>query len=165
MKKIFMMLLLGTVLMIANTTFASADNGKKKCCKKSECCKNSKCCKDMKDCCSEGSSCCKDGACTMIVVAGIFSAKAGSDKKTISFKVYGNCGMCKKNIETALSIKGVKSAQWNVETKMVEIVFLPDVITEEKIHQVIAKAGYDTDLVKATDEDYKRLHTCYQYRK
>jgi mercuric ion binding protein len=104
-------------------------------------------------------------AVMLIAVLGVFSAEAKGDKKTIIFKVYGNCGMCKKNIETALSIKGVKSAEWNVETKMVEVVFSPDVITEEKIHQAIAKAGYDTDLVKAKDEDYKKLHTCCQYRK
>ncbi len=90
---------------------------------------------------------------------------AAPDKKTIVFKVYGNCGMCKKNIETALDIKGVKSAVWNVETKMVEVVFLPEQITEEKIHEAITKAGYDTDKVKATDEDYKRLHGCCQYKR
>jgi periplasmic mercuric ion binding protein len=101
----------------------------------------------------------------MALLATVVPAKATPDKKTIVFKVYGNCGMCKKNIESALEIKGVKSAVWNVETKMIEVVYLPEIITEDKIHEAIAKAGYDTDKVKARDEDYKRLHTCCQYRK
>lgn len=99
------------------------------------------------------------------VLAAVLPMKAAPVKKTIVFKVYGNCGMCKKNIETALEIKGVKSAVWNVETKMLEVVFVPEQITEEKIHEAIAKAGYDTEKVKARDEDYKRLHTCCQYRR
>lgn len=92
-------------------------------------------------------------------------AKAAQDKKTISFKVYGNCGMCKKNIETALELKGIKSAVWNVDTKMVDVTFNPSVISEEKIHEAIAKAGYDTEKVKARDDDYNKLHMCCQYRR
>lgn len=98
----------------------------------------------------------------MLVFTG---AKAAQDKKTITFKVYGNCGMCKKNIETALELKGVKSAVWNVDTKMVEVVFNPSVISEEKLHEAIAKAGYDTEKVRAKDENYNQLNMCCQYRK
>ena len=104
-------------------------------------------------------------ALIFIVLAGVFAVQAGAEKKTITFKVYGNCGMCKKNIETALEIKGIKSAVWNVDTKMIEVTYLPQQINEEQIHQAIAKAGYDTELVKAKDEDYQKLHTCCQYRK
>jgi mercuric ion binding protein len=100
-----------------------------------------------------------------VLLASIATVNAGPEKKTITFKVYGNCGMCKRNIETALDIKGVKSATWNVTTKMVEVVFIPTQISEEEIHQAIAKSGYDTDKIKAKDEDYNALHGCCQYRK
>ena len=44
--------------------------------------------------------------------------------KTETFKVYGNCGMCKKTIESALQDqKGMSSAEWNKETKMMTVAF------------------------------------------
>ncbi|MEY3194639.1 MAG: hypothetical protein RIQ78_736, partial [Bacteroidota bacterium] len=42
---------------------------------------------------------------------------------TAKFKVYGNCGMCEQRIEKAASIKGVKSADWDVDTKILSITF------------------------------------------
>ncbi len=101
----------------------------------------------------------------LLMAGSILKTEAAPEKKTIVFKVYGNCGMCKKKIETALDIKGVKSAVWNVESKMIEVVYQPEVISETKIHEAIALSGYDTEKIKASDEDYNRLHTCCQYRK
>mgnify|MGYP005722741083 CR=1 FL=1 len=41
-----------------------------------------------------------------------------------SFGVKGNCGMCKKTIETAaLSLDGVLSAQWSGQTKQISLVY------------------------------------------
>ena len=41
-----------------------------------------------------------------------------------SFGVKGNCGMCKKTIETAaLSLDGVFSAEWSGKTKQISIVY------------------------------------------
>jgi periplasmic mercuric ion binding protein len=93
-----------------------------------------------------------------------FGYAQSSGTKTITFKVDGNCGMCKDRIENALSIKGVKSSTWNVKTKMIEVIYKPSKITEMQIHQAIAKVGHDTDKVKATKEDYKGLHGCCKYR-
>jgi len=101
----------------------------------------------------------------LAIVALVNYAEAGNEKKTISFKVYGNCEMCKKNIETALELKGIKLASWNKESKLVEVIFNPSVISEDQIHEAIAQAGYDTEKIKAKDEDYNRLHTCCQYRR
>jgi len=36
--------------------------------------------------------------------------------KTESFKVSGNCGMCKSKIEKAAVAAGAKTATWNIET-------------------------------------------------
>lgn len=101
----------------------------------------------------------------LLLLIGVYTADAGLEKKTIVFKVYGNCEMCEKNIEASLEIKGVKSAVWNKETKMIEVVFLPNVISESEIHQAIANGGYDTELIKASEENYKKLHTCCQYKR
>jgi periplasmic mercuric ion binding protein len=82
-----------------------------------------------------------------------------------TFKVYGNCGMCKTKIENALKVDGVKKANWNIETKMLKIKYNPSVIKLEQIHQKIADAGYDTEMIKAADETYNSLHGCCKYER
>ena len=76
-----MMLLLGAVLTITNTTFAADHSGKKKCCKKTECCKKNTCCNDNKNCCSEDTSCCKDGNCQMETGKGTTNTNSNKDKE------------------------------------------------------------------------------------
>lgn len=87
-----------------------------------------------------------------------------AEKKIETFKVYGNCGMCKETIEGALKKKdGVLKKNWNVETKMVTVTYDASKITLKQIKQNIANAGYDTDEVRAKDETYSKLHGCCQY--
>lgn len=81
-----------------------------------------------------------------------------------SFKVYGNCKMCKKRIETALDHRGVKKATWDPKTKMLNVVFNNSKITELQIHELIAAVGHDTDKVKAKDDVYATLPFCCLYR-
>lgn len=90
-------------------------------------------------------------------------ANAQSGKET--FKVWGNCDMCKKTIETALKVDGVKKATWNVETKQMLVKFDPSKISLDQIHQKIAAVGYDTDKVKGDDTAYNNLHGCCQYER
>jgi copper chaperone CopZ len=73
--------------------------------------------------------------------------------------------MCKKTIETALDIKGVSTAIWNQETKMIRVVFKPAKISEDQIHQAIAAVGYDTEKYKGSDKAYKDLPECCQYER
>ena len=80
------------------------------------------------------------------------------DHKTETFKVYGNCGMCEKTIEGSLkNVKGIDKADWNKETKMMEVTFDPEVITLTEIKQKIADVGYDTDEIRATEKAYNGL--------
>lgn len=80
--------------------------------------------------------------------------------------VYGNCEMCKATIEKALSKKaGIKSGNWNAATKTLSVAYDPARINMPEIHETIAAAGYDTDLVKAPDEVYSNLHPCCQYER
>jgi len=88
------------------------------------------------------------------------------DHKTETFKVYGNCGMCKKTIEGSLkNVKGIEKADWNKETKMMEVTFDPEVISLKEIKQKIADVGYDTDEVRATNKAYNGLAGCCQYER
>lgn len=89
-----------------------------------------------------------------------------AQKKNVKadIKVYGNCGMCKERIETALDKTGIKHAAWSPETKNLEVVYNSKKITELQIHEVIASVGHDTDKVKAKTEVYANLPFCCLYR-
>ena len=92
--------------------------------------------------------------------------KGNSQKnETDTFKVFGNCGMCKKNIETAVNIKGVKKAHWDMHSKVMTVVFNPKIISLADIHKKIASIGYDTEIEKANDSAYYKLHGCCQYKR
>ena len=85
----------------------------------------------------------------------------------ISFGVRGNCGMCKTTIQkAALSVDGVEEASWDIQTKVLDIRTNSnlDLITI-KIHNAVAKSGYDTELVLANSEDYNNLPGCCQYNR
>jgi copper chaperone CopZ len=86
-----------------------------------------------------------------------------SKRQTETFKVWGNCGMCKKTIENALMVRGISKAEWNQETKMITVVFNPQRISLAEIHKRIAAVGYDTELERASDEVYNKLHHCCKY--
>ncbi len=85
----------------------------------------------------------------------------------ISFGVRGNCGMCKTTIQkAALSVNGVEEASWDMKTKVLDIKtdYDLDSITI-KIHNAVAKSGYDTELISANDADYNSLPGCCQYNR
>lgn len=101
---------------------------------------------------------------TIVFVTNV-SASVLHDE-TVTFKVYGNCEMCKKNIETALlKNQNIKKATWDVKTKMLTVIYDPHMISVENIHKLVANAGYDTDTVKAPDDAYNKLHGCCQYNR
>ena len=100
----------------------------------------------------------------VLFLMGMISVLAQS--KTEKFKVYGNCSMCEKTIEKAAqSVEGVIVADWNKETKMMEVSFDKTKTNVHKVHMAIAKVGYDTEMHKANDEAYKELPSCCKYER
>jgi periplasmic mercuric ion binding protein len=97
-----------------------------------------------------------------ILVSGYVYAQSNTVKASI--KVYGNCAMCKRRIETALDTKGIKAATWNTKTKQLEVVYQSDKITEKRIHEIVSSVGHDTDQMKAKDDVYANLPFCCLYR-
>ena len=88
------------------------------------------------------------------------------DKKTDRFKVYGNCGMCEKTIEGSLNgVKGVEKADWDKETKMMEVVYHTHDISLDDIKKKIAEVGYDTKEHRASEKVYNNLPGCCQYER
>ena len=85
------------------------------------------------------------------------------DKKE-KFLVNGKCEMCEKRIEmAALSVDGVSKADWNKETKMMEVTLNDSKTDAHKVEMAIAKVGHDTKMHKASDEDYNELPDCCKY--
>lgn len=103
-------------------------------------------------------------AVLLIAILSVNNIYASGKFKKESFKVSGNCEMCKKTIESSLKVDGVEAALWNPDTKRLQVKYDPAVITIDKIHHLVAAAGYDTDLVKADEKAYNSLAKCCQYR-
>jgi len=102
-----------------------------------------------------------------IVALFMFGAIAAfAANKTESFKVYGNCEMCKARIEKAAkSVGGVSAADWSAETKMIALTFDDSKTDVHKVQEAIAKVGHDTDMHKATDEAYNKVEGCCKYER
>jgi periplasmic mercuric ion binding protein len=97
-----------------------------------------------------------------LFMLGAVTVFAGN--KTEKFKVYGNCGMCETRIEKAAkSVEGVSKADWNKDTKIMEVTFDDAKTNVHKVEMAIAKVGHDTDMHKATGDAYNNLPTCCKY--
>ena len=89
---------------------------------------------------------------------------AGNDT-TETFKVWGNCGMCKKTIEKASKIDGVHKAVWDVKTNQMTVTFNPKKTNLLAVQKSICAAGYDNDGCTGDNTAYDNLHTCCKYER
>lgn len=83
---------------------------------------------------------------------------------TETLNVSGNCDMCKKRIENAADIKGVKFFEWNEKTHVAKVIFNSEKTNLDAIEKAIAAKGYDTPHHKGNDEAYTNLPDCCHYR-
>jgi mercuric ion binding protein len=101
---------------------------------------------------------------TVLFFLGL-SVFSTSQEKKETFKVYGKGDVSKNRIErTALSVRGVIDAYWNEETKIITVTFDESKTDVQKIQMTIAKAGYDTGNIEASDEAYNKLPASCRYR-
>ncbi len=102
----------------------------------------------------------------MLISSSLFAQKDNVRFKETSFKVWGNCEMCKTTIEKAAKSAGATEAEWSPETKMITVKYVVDNSTSlDKIQSTIASKGYDTEAFKGSDAAYKKLHACCQYER
>lgn len=95
----------------------------------------------------------------------LVSGSALAQTSEVTFWVNGVCGMCEKRIESALiNSPGVKFADWDIETLQVKVVFNSKKLSEQKLHEIVAGVGHDTQKVRAKDEDYAKVNGCCKYR-
>jgi len=85
--------------------------------------------------------------------------------KTETFKVLGNCDLCKARIEIAVKIEGVTNADWSTKTKLLTVTFDPSKTNKDALSKKLALAGHDTEKYKATGDVYANLPRCCQYER
>jgi mercuric ion binding protein len=99
----------------------------------------------------------------LLILGSLFTTNAQHNAvKKENVKVWGECGMCKKKIETAAKDAGAATANWNENTKMLSISYNSRTNTT-KIQEAIAAAGYDTKDIAATGDAYNKLPECCHY--
>jgi len=103
----------------------------------------------------------KTGIILMMVLLTASTYAAGGKFETIKIKTSSQCGECKERIEEALAFeKGVKTAELDVETKIVTVTYKKNKTSPEKIRKAISKVGYDADDVAADTKAYSKLDAC-----
>lgn len=85
------------------------------------------------------------------------------NEKTQTLKIYGNCGMCKTNIETAGNKNKIAKVEWDQTSKMAVIKYDSVKTSSDEILKRIALAGYDSEKFFAPADAYNKLATCCQY--
>ncbi len=88
-----------------------------------------------------------------------------SQTKSTKIVVDGVCMMCEERIEKkVIDINGIKLADWNLDNRVLKVVYNEKKITINEIHEFLGSIGHDTEKKIATDEAYSLLDPCCQYR-
>lgn len=83
---------------------------------------------------------------------------------SLVLQVNGICSMCQNRIQkTALATPGVGYANWDIDTKMLNIK-VGEGFNRELLIENLLKAGHDTEGRLASDKAYNALHACCKYR-
>jgi copper chaperone CopZ len=93
------------------------------------------------------------------------STQKQSASKTETFKVWGNCGMCKDRIEKTVKAEGVTSANWDSKTNMLTVTYDPLKTNQDALSKKLASVGHDTEKYKADDKVYNGLPGCCKYER
>ena len=82
-----------------------------------------------------------------------------------TFKVKGDCSMCKERIESTALKNGAKTANWTAETQNLQLEFNPEKVSTDEILKKIAEVGHDNEKYTATSEAYENLASCCHYER
>jgi copper chaperone CopZ len=98
-----------------------------------------------------------------LLLSVTFASAQIKNKTTETVKINGNCGMCKKTIETAANIDNVAQVNWNANTQTAILTYDKKKTDPNTILKRIAETGYDNEKFVAPDAAYDQLHGCCQY--
>lgn len=91
------------------------------------------------------------------------SVKAAT--KTETFKVWGQCDMCKSRIEKTVKSEGASTAVWNEKSQMLSVTFDSTKTNKDALSKKLASVGHDTEKFKAPDDVYLKLPGCCHYER
>ena len=95
----------------------------------------------------------------------LFTLNSFSQTKSAKIVVDGVCMMCEERIEKkAIDVKGIKLADWDLDNRVLKVVYNEKNITINEIHEFLGSIGHDTEKKIASDEAYSLLDPCCQYR-
>ena len=100
-----------------------------------------------------------------LFLVSIFTIAKAQGDSTAHFKVFGNCESCKARIEKAAKAAGASKADWNVDSKMMEVSFDAAKTSSDKIQQKIASVGHDTEKFQSLESAYNKLPGCCKYER
>lgn len=100
-----------------------------------------------------------------VALSILFSTAVLAQDKSTSFKVSGNCSMCKRTIESAAKGAGATSINWDSSKKIAYVVFDSSKVSVDAIQKQIAGLGYDTEEYTADTKAYNSLPDCCQYER
>lgn len=101
---------------------------------------------------------------TLFIALNLSAQKPSKAPVNTIFWVAGVCGMCEKSIESAMDVKGVIKADFELSNNLLTITYKPSKISEAQIHSLLNEAGYDTEKSTCTEAQYARVHGCCKYR-
>lgn len=87
------------------------------------------------------------------------------NSKVVEKKIWvrGNCEMCQERIETNVRlINGVKSAQWDVESKMLSVRYDSTLTNELAVETICARVGHATKTRSSDNKVVSELPECCQ---
>ena len=99
-----------------------------------------------------------------ICILSIESSQA-QDTKTVTCKVYGNCGMCKKTIEKTTNFNTDAKGTLDRKTKVLTLTYNTKNTTPDAVLKRIANVGYDNEKYVANQASYDNLHKCCKYER
>lgn len=89
------------------------------------------------------------------------TGKVAAQDETVQIKTSAICEMCKYTIEKDMAFeKGVKSADLNLENKVLTVVYSSKKTDADKIRKRITMVGYNADDFERDPEAYDNLPAC-----
>ena len=74
-----------------------------------------------------------------------FTLNSFSQTKSAKIVVDGVCMMCEERIEKkAIDVKGIKLADWDLDNRVLKVVYNEKNITINEIHEFLGSIGHDT---------------------
>jgi len=99
------------------------------------------------------------------LIVFFISINSFAQTKSTKIIVDGVCMMCEERIEkNIIGLKGVKLANWNLENRILKLVYNEKKISLDEIHKFLASIGHDTNKKIASNQAYNLLDPCCQYR-